>query len=663
MESILILFVVLAVCVAGIISILNNEKKKRKTKGHSPKKDHVQTYNKIHQILWDNFLVRGKYRSVFERLGELGVFTANELRQRAVKYFLSTTGIAALVAVVGIICFQDLVASIVIIGFSYLMQNVLVDKQVDKVHFQLIKELSVTLSSVREQYTKYGTIPDAINESKKGKLVQSAMEKIYLVLTSNDGEDRLEEFRATVPVRMLQTFANVCYILNDAGDLETESGTSAFKQAIGLLKSEVDMEIRKLTKQKLAFGMLEWMPVVPMFFVGAVEAFFTSTIPGTSILYRGLLGYIVRLLTALTALFGYYIISIINSPSSIRTNDRMYLIDWLMKFKPFDNLVQNLVPRKARTLIYFEKLFKGSLSAKDVKYIYACKVIISIITATLVTIMLTIVMQFAREFIWKNTEPLSMTQGTTYTEAQYATIKEMDEIYMTAEVKMSEQETTDLVYTMLPDLYDLDKLEQVDRLSMKWDSYYGLAWHWWYVLIIFGIATISWFTPTLMVRLRKYLVKTEAEEDVMQMQTMLSILMYTSLDTLEAIYWLERTSKIHKSILLYCYHEYPSEPELAVERLKSKVNLPEFQNMCDKLISTIHSVSLREAFGDLIQDRQHMMSIKEMVQDSTIKKKRMLASPLAMSSLFVLAVGHVLGPIAILGIHEFKKAFEDMGYM
>ena len=159
------------------------------------------------------------------------------------------------------------------------------------------------------------------------------------------------------------------------------------------------------------------------------------------------------------------------------------------------------------------------------------------------------------------------------------------------------------------------------------------------------------------------LVKTEAEEDVLQIQTMLSILMYTSLDTLAAIYWMIQTSKIHKDILLFCYHEYPSNPELSIERMKSKVNIAEFQNMCDKLISTIHYITLREAFADLVQEREHIMQLRELVQDSTIKKKRTIASPLAMGSLFALCVGHILLPIAILGIQEFMGAFEEMGFM
>lgn len=665
MEAILILVAVIGGAVIGVISILNNEKKKHsKGKGVAhAKQDHAQTYTKIYFKLWDNFLVKKKFRAMVERLGELGVYTAVELRAKAVKFFLQTTGIAVLVGIIAIFCFQDLIASIIIIGFCYLMQNVLVDKQIDKVHFQLVKELSECLASVREMYTKYGTIPDAINECKKGPLIQSAMEKIYLILTSNDAEDKLEEFKATVPVRLLQTFANVCYILNDAGDQETENGTSAFKQGISLLKNEVDMEVRKLTKQKIAFGSLEWLPVIPMFVVGICEDFFINNIPGTSILYNGLLGYISRLSVALLSVLGYYVISVINSPSAVRTNDRMELIDKLLKVKWFNKLVTALSPKNVRTLKKYDKLFKGALSRKDVKYIYASKLIVSVVSGTLVLIVCTIVMQFARDYIYRNTGALSMTQGTVYTVEQQKVIVEMDEIYMSNETKPSEEDTTNLVYSMLPDIYELDKLEQVERLSTKWDSYHALTWKWWFVLIIFGVMVGAWFTPALMIQLRKYLVKSEAEEDVLQLQTMLSILMYTSLDTLDAIYWMIQTSKIHKDVLLFCYHEYPSNPELSIERMKSKVNIAEFQNMCDKLISTIHYITLREAFGDLVHEREHIMQLRELVQDSSIKKKRTIASPLAMGSLFALCVGHILLPICILGVKEFIGAFQDMGFM
>ena len=279
MIPVLMMLVVLGASIIGVMAILKNEKKKHsKKKGAAaaapPKKvANLQTWLKVHHILWDNFLVRQKYRALVERLGEIGVYSKQELYVTAAKFFIQTTGTAVLVGIIAIICFQDFIASIIIIGFCYLMQNVLVDKQIDKVHFQLVKQLSVSLSSVREMYTKYGTIPDAINECKKGKLVQAAFEKIYVILTSNDGFEKLEEFYDTTPVRLLQTFANVCFILNDTGDTNTDTGTSAFKQGISLLKNEVDMEIRKLTKQKIAFGSLEWLPVIPLFTVGIVQIY------------------------------------------------------------------------------------------------------------------------------------------------------------------------------------------------------------------------------------------------------------------------------------------------------------------------------------------------------------------------------------------------------
>ena len=664
MVPVLMMVVVLAGAISGVIAILNNEKKKNaKKKGRAaPKVDKAQKYTKIHLFLWDNFLVRGKYRALYERVGELGVYSIAELRVTAVKFFLQTTGIAALVVVVGIFCFQDLIASIILIGFGYLMQNVLVDKQIDKVHFQLVKQLSVALSSVREMYTKYGTIPDAINECKKGKLIQTAFEKIYLILTSNDGAERLDEFYATVPVRLLQTFANVCYILNDSGDQETSDGTSAFKQGVTLLKNEVDLEIRKLNRQKLSFGMLEWMPIVPLFTVGIVQSFFITNIPGTSVMYNGMLGYVARLVLSLLSLVGYYVISIINSPSAIKTNDRMPLIDTLLKIPFFKSFIKDITPKKARYKHKFDKLTKGSLTAKTMEYLYASKVVVSAVTAVLVTLVLTLVMQFAREFVWKNTESLSMVAGSTYTVAQQEIIKKMDYDYMSSEKKPTDEEALELVQERLPDIFEMDKLEQVERLSTKWDTYYGLGWHWWFILIIFASSALMWFTPPLMIMLRKYLVKTEAEEDILQMQTMLSILMYTSLDTLEAIYWLIQTSKIHKDILVFCYHEYPSNPEVAIERMKSKVNIAEFQNICDKLISTINYVSLRDAFGDLVTERAHVMQLREMVQEATIKKKRSIASPLAMAPLFALIIGYILLPVGILGVGEFMDAFSEMGY-
>lgn len=49
--------------------------------------------------------------------------------------------------------------------------------------------------------------------------------------------------------------------------------------------------------------------------------------------------------------------------------------------------------------------------------------------------------------------------------------------------------------------------------------------------------------------------------------------------TMEALYWLARQSRIYQTAIYFAYHEYPSDPELALNRLKDKSSLPEFQQI------------------------------------------------------------------------------------
>ena len=63
-----------------------------------------------------------------------------------------------------------------------------------------------------------------------------------------------------------------------------------------------------------------------------------------------------------------------------------------------------------------------------------------------------------------------------------------------------------------------------------------------------------WFAPNISLKLRQMLVQTEAEDDFLQLQTLVAILMNTDIDTLDALWQMCQHSRIHKDMLLYCYH-------------------------------------------------------------------------------------------------------------
>lgn len=618
---------------------------------------------KSYEFLYENFLTRKPFRKLVEQLASLSIYNLLEIRTLAIKYYTQTLGLCIAFIFVGIIVFRDVTAVLLCIVFALIVYQTLITKKVDKTHFLVLKEFSATLSSVREAYTLMGNIPDAINECTKGKYLQKSLDKIYLILTATDAEERLENFYRTVPFPMLQTLAGVCYLLNDVGDERDDRGVSAFKSAITLLKHECDLEVRKLTKQRMLFAMLEYLPLAPLPFIGVLKWFFTFYMPGTSVIYNGMLGYVAQTLVILLSIFAYWYITSTNSPTTIRRNDRNAFVDAFLFWPPFQKLLPSILPKKAKTRMKIQKELKGALSCKDTNYIYASKVLASVLAFAVTLAALTIFTLLAKEFTYDNIRTASFMGGSNVSAEDARKWHELDNNVLAQPKAPRERDLQDLIPSYFPDISSMDLKDQCMRVIKKYNDYHGLKFHWWYVVVAYGLAVFGWFAPGIMLDLRKKLVRAEEEEDVLQLQTMLAILRFTSLDTMEALYWLARQSRIYQTAINFAYHEYPSDPELALNRLKDKSSLPEFQQICERLLSTVSQVTIREAFSDLESERDQMLSIREMVQNNAIERKRRQCSPISRAPLMAMAFGHVLMPICILGFNEVTSMMSQLGVL
>lgn len=618
--------------------------------------------NKAHRRFTNNFFTRRDYRRLVEMLSRLSLYNFQEVRYRAVKYYRVSLITMVTIWLLGTLIFKDFTCSLLLLLFAYLVKNKYIDKNVEKSRRQLLSQFSTTLSSLEQEYTRLGNIPDALAECEKGKLLETQMEDIYNICTAVDGEDRLDEFYSKCQFRQLKTLAESCYILNDTGDTTDAYGESTFRTNIRLIKDEVDLEVRKNTMIHIKFNMLEYIPLVPIFCVSIVQNFFMSNIPGTSVLYNGLLGYISRLSIVLFTLIGYYVITNINSEQYVRSNDRLEIVDNLLTKRWYKRIVRNVMSKSAKTIVSINKKIRGSLSSKDPEYIYAEKILFSTIIFVLALLSSVVMVISARQFIYQNTKSLSLVGGVVYSQEEYERLYKYDCEIMARKVLETDDIMAAQLKEVLPKATEFTRLEEVSRIKLKYEKYHNTYYRWWYVLICYAVGICGWFIPELLLKFRQYMVKAEAEEDVLQMQTIIASVMDTSLDTLSVLYWLEKNSSVHKDALRFCYHEYPADPELALNRLKSKSTVAEFHHMCDRFITTIHQISIKEAFATLITDRAHILRIREMVQEEMINSKRMIASPLALAPIIALAVMHILAPIGILGFAEFTKAFAQAGF-
>ncbi|GMQ63548.1 hypothetical protein [Vallitalea maricola] len=644
-------------CVLGIVAIIIVIRKDKKSRNKKTK--NYKYYNKMFQKYDNFFLTRNGIEKLYYRIAGLSVYTKREIKATAVKLYSLSIGTFWGINIAGILIFRDIFTSLLLLIFAFMAKNVLVDKQIDRIHFKLLKQLLEALSSIRQAYLRLGVIPDAISEAEVGPLLKHAFEDIYLILTAVDGERRLEEFYASTPFKLLQTFSGVCFILNNAGDSKLSNGSSNFIQAMGMMHSEVQMEIQRLVLQKAKFGILEYLPVVPLVTLRLIEAFFIKQIPGTAIIYHGPLGYISKVLIFVSAIVGYMTITKINSPMVVKKDDRNAFINKLVSNKSFESFIKNIIPKKPRVIKKKKYYLEKSMSSKDIVYLYANKVICFVLGFTLSLFFIYFSVELGKDFILSNVREVSLVGGEELDAEGIATRQKMDEIYLNIHPMLSRNRTEDFVNSYLPHLEEFDKKSQIDRLQTKYKTYYNTYFKWWMLLICYIIAVISWRIPEIVLKARIWLLKTEAEEDVLQLQTIITILMNTSADTMETLYWLQRQSRVHRNILIDAYHEYPSDPELALHRLKSKVALPEFKRMVDKLILTIHQISLADAFSDLISERDHLLRIREITQQSILKKKRSFVSPLSMAPLLLTTACYIIMPLGILGLKEFFFAIQE----
>ncbi|MDQ0885048.1 hypothetical protein QFZ81_000136 [Paenibacillus sp. V4I9] len=659
----LIIGIIFTATIGITMVIISDKKKAASRKGYAKKNKgfiSLSTYFRMSKFLDDFFLTRGSFRKVKSMVADLSVYTSQEIKVYAVRVYATSAMSSMVLIVSGAIIFRDLFSTLLVLLYAIIMNNVLIHKQIDSVHFKLLKQLSMSLSSLRQNYLRLNSIPQAVAETETGSELHRAFEEIYIMLTDVDGKQRLEEFYATTPFKLLCTLAGVCFILNNSGDTKLRDGTSNFLQAMGMMADEVNLEIRRISLQKARFGALEYLPVAPLLAIGVIESFFTSIIPGTSVMYSGPIGYISRTVILLASIVGYTVIVKVNSAVSVRKDDRNGIAMYLLKREWFIKIVNDIMPKKQIKKARKLRIIKGALSMTDLRHMYGSKIIYACMAFLMAMICMFFAVNLGKQFVYSNVKEVSLVGGEKLTAKDIQIRKDMDEFYLSKPQLPSENQTKELVKAKLPKLPPFDQDAQVKRLKEKYISYHNTYFKWWMIIIAFLVAVGFYQIPELLLRGRAWLLKTESEEDVLQLQTIISILMNTSADTLETLYWLERQSRVHKNAILDAYHEYPSNPDLALNRLKAKAVLPGFKRLVDKLILTIHQISLGEAFSDLVTERDHVMRIREVSQNTTLNKKRSMVSPLAMAPLVLTAILYILLPLGILGFKEFMSALANV---
>lgn len=656
------------VAITAIVFFVMVTKTKMKEDSQFAAKKMRKTARRYH-VYYDNPLTRKSFRHIANMLGSLQYYDELGTKVETVKQFERALIIAFIMPVAGMVLMQDTFLAMVLIVFSMIYFNSTIYVKYDKMYVQLMEECSLTIASMREKFMEYDNIPSAVLYAEHSMVLDAPLKTIYKMLTAVNAEEVKDSFGATYPVPIVKTLGNLCYILNDEGVEKRPDGSDSFTESLTILRQECDAEVRRLTKQRIAFNSLKMLTLVGLGVTPIAELYLLKMIPGTASLLKGYYGFFLHAGVVLVTIYAFNYVSNACRPSVVATSDRMEFIDELRMTMPrLREFARKLRPKDVKTQVKYKDLFDGSLSSQDLDYIYTAKIVFAVVCSILTLVALIFGTITVRGNFKHNYNSLSFIPSSLK-ESQQIQLRYVDDeliVLPREDFQVYEDDKEELkafIKGRVSGISDSEASTQADRIITKYNVYHNATYHWWWWLVMYAGGIVGWFIPNFLLNSRKNMVKYEASVDVSQLQTVMIVLSETKMEVYRVLVWLQEQATVHNAILRLCRCRFIMNPENALDQMEEGSPENDFKRMIRQMKSAVYNLSLRDAFSGLKLDKQQSMAISEMLRTEEIEQRKNSAKLIAIAPAGIALIGSFVGPVLILGITQMTDTLAALGSM
>lgn len=619
-------------------------------------------------------------RVMTKKLSAMSVYSKNEVKAIISKYLTATLVCVAATVSIALLLFSD-ITSVILCGIlAYILLTTMLEKRMERINYIVYTQLKYAMESIRLEYMRCNDVVESLETATYENRIAKIMEKIHEVLISARGELKLKEFFESIPFKPIQTLAYVCYSINNTGDEYDVEGNSTFISTLLIMNKDINQELERQDYQFMKFGQLEYLTLIPIPCIPFVQWFLLKYMPGTSIIIEGMAGYVIRIAIIAACIYCYDYISKANSMHVVKEDDRILFIHNLLKYKMIYHFIKNISPKNRKRRILKQRL-ENSFSQKSVEEFYIEKLLYGVVIFCFVILLFFSATFAGRNYMLHYTGSLSMiSDDKDYKDKKGEPLYTQKELYamdltyialrdkgkfdfgrMQETLKEKEQEElTQLIRGTMTDINDLQMEDQKARLVKKYDWLKKVHFYWYYIDIAFVIAVIGFFLPNINLKKRNSFLKEEEEEEFLQLQTIMTILMSMNCDTMEALEHLTQISTIHKDMLTYCYQGYASNPIAELNTMIEKTPIPDFKRFVEKMKMTVDELSLKEAFIDLIQNREHLCNTRDEVLRNNIDNRRNKCGQRAKMPFMMTLILLFVFPLMYMGYTEMMSGISEL---
>lgn len=547
------------------------------------------------------------------------------------------------------------------IGMGVLAAAVLFDYKItsalNKMEFELLKQLQSFLSDIRHYYMQSKIIEDAISDTLDDIPYEISLhiQRLHDIISSPIMEEKVEEYAQSNPNRFFMLLTGICSVIKEHGDTN-DIGSSNFLSSIAYLKEEVNAEILKKQRVEYKFKMLSSLALWAAFFIKPIEMWAIGNMPDLKEFYSGIYGRSIMIGLFILSFICYKLVEILKD--SKRGELKRISIWSYISDIPF-------ISRNCNRIInrYYTRAMKLNDDMKEIGDHTGPKAfIVQSVTVALAGFIALNIM-FGVAIIGEKVTMLSTFIGNfdsqivpnqAYLNAMQQTSNDYVKKYKKTRIKnLSEDEmTADIIANSNVKNKDYARLvaqSVIGELTRYRNTYYK----WWQLLISIAGGIFVGFIPYAVLKFRIKVASMNKDDEVNQFQTLVLILMNTSgIKVDDILEWMDRFSYSFKASIETCITELESGERRALEKMKMSETFQPFKRFCDCLLE-IDSVGVAKAFDEVYSDRAYSLKNREqqneMITDDRASKAMYISYAPVMTELFL----YLIAPMLILAIKMF----------
>ena len=563
---------------------------------------------------------------------------------------------------------------VILLMLEIFMIETIITGKIDKLDTKILKQQIGFFAEIRHAYNEYNMVEEAIYDVSQNDEIEISKqgEKIYEILIADDPETELEKYYDVAPNSYLKEFAGISYLTKEFGDRQIE-GASLYLKNLNNITKEMQLEILKRDKLDYVFQSLSIIAIAPVLLITPLKNWAIGSFAFTSQFYNGKGGIIVEILLLLLTIICYILVRKVKDNGSIKDEYKDPNKVWQMKLyknKVIQPIINKFIPNKnTREYRNNVNLMKDAAAKQKMETLYVNRICLCILAFVVSIIFFTIVHKTAVNYIY--TEPIADYDMLSTTVNQDEESIRKREIY---NIFLDRYKGQDITKEQLKDRIsnssyfaeesETEKEEATEKIYQELQIINNENFKWFELLIACVIAWMGYQAPIWMLMFQKILRRLEMENEVMQFQTIITMLMKIERVNVEIILeWLERYSNIFREPITKCVNNYEAGAWEALEDLKNEIAFPQLIRLIESMQAAVEKIPIEKAFEELENERDYYQAKREEANNKLISRKGLIGKAIGFAPMICIFCGYLIAPLVIIGLSSMTQTFATMSTM